>query len=206
MRIKTSYAEYYRAIGNERLTREVLELLSRLEQIAQARYAGGLVPQQDAIRAQVEQTGMRLELVGFENETRQSRARLNGLLGRDAAAPLADPQELQPRPAVSPVDAATLAERARAKKLSVDDVQGGTFTITNPGIFGSLFGTPIINQPQVGILGVGAAIRTGIDYARTNQFDVVAILSGDDHLLSLRVSVPVYSPAEFLELLERTSS
>jgi 2-oxoglutarate dehydrogenase E2 component (dihydrolipoamide succinyltransferase) len=49
-----------------------------------------------------------------------------------------------------------LAERARAKKLAPDDVQGGTFTITNPGIFGSLFGTPIINQPQVGILGVGA--------------------------------------------------
>jgi pyruvate dehydrogenase E2 component (dihydrolipoamide acetyltransferase) len=49
-----------------------------------------------------------------------------------------------------------LAERARGKKLSPDDVQGGTFTITNPGIFGSLFGTPIINQPQVGIMGVGA--------------------------------------------------
>jgi pyruvate dehydrogenase E2 component (dihydrolipoamide acetyltransferase) len=48
-----------------------------------------------------------------------------------------------------------LAERARAKKLKVDEVQGGTFTITNPGVFGSLFGTPIINQPQVGILGVG---------------------------------------------------
>ena len=42
-RIKTSYAEYYRAVGNERLTREVLELLSSLEQIAQTRYAGGLV-------------------------------------------------------------------------------------------------------------------------------------------------------------------
>jgi pyruvate dehydrogenase E2 component (dihydrolipoyllysine-residue acetyltransferase) len=49
-----------------------------------------------------------------------------------------------------------LAERARSKKLTPDDVQGGTFTITNPGIFGSLFGTPIINQPQVGIMGVGA--------------------------------------------------
>ncbi|MBI2933724.1 MAG: dihydrolipoyllysine-residue succinyltransferase [Planctomycetes bacterium] len=48
-----------------------------------------------------------------------------------------------------------LAERARAKKLSVDDVQGGTFTITNPGVFGGLFGTPIINQPQVAIMGVG---------------------------------------------------
>ncbi len=48
-----------------------------------------------------------------------------------------------------------LAERARGKKLKVDEVQGGTFTITNPGVFGSLFGTPIINQPQVAILGVG---------------------------------------------------
>jgi 2-oxoglutarate dehydrogenase E2 component (dihydrolipoamide succinyltransferase) len=48
-----------------------------------------------------------------------------------------------------------IAERARTKKLRVDEVQGGTFTITNPGIFGSLFGTPIINQPQVAILGTG---------------------------------------------------
>ena len=48
-----------------------------------------------------------------------------------------------------------LGERARTKRLSPDDVQGGTFTITNPGIFGGLFGLPIINQPQVAILGVG---------------------------------------------------
>jgi len=48
------------------------------------------------------------------------------------------------------------ADRARSKRLSVDDVQGGTFTITNPGSFGGLFGLPIINQPQVAILGVGA--------------------------------------------------
>ncbi|MGA3323183.1 MAG: dihydrolipoamide acetyltransferase family protein [Terriglobia bacterium] len=48
-----------------------------------------------------------------------------------------------------------LADRARSKRLSVDDVQGGTFTVTNPGIFGGLFGLPIINQPQVAILGVG---------------------------------------------------
>jgi pyruvate dehydrogenase E2 component (dihydrolipoamide acetyltransferase) len=49
-----------------------------------------------------------------------------------------------------------LAARARAKKLSPEEVQEGTFTITNPGVFGSLMGTPIINQPQVAILGVGA--------------------------------------------------
>jgi pyruvate dehydrogenase E2 component (dihydrolipoamide acetyltransferase) len=49
-----------------------------------------------------------------------------------------------------------LGERARTKKLSPDEVQKGTFTITNPGVFGSVIGTPIINQPQVAILCVGA--------------------------------------------------
>ena len=48
-----------------------------------------------------------------------------------------------------------LAVRARNKQLKPDEVAGGTFTVTNPGVFGSLFGTPIINQPQVAILGVG---------------------------------------------------
>jgi 2-oxoglutarate dehydrogenase E2 component (dihydrolipoamide succinyltransferase) len=48
-----------------------------------------------------------------------------------------------------------LAERARTKKLNPDEVQGGTYTITNPGIFGGLYGLPIINQPQVAILGMG---------------------------------------------------
>jgi 2-oxoglutarate dehydrogenase E2 component (dihydrolipoamide succinyltransferase) len=50
---------------------------------------------------------------------------------------------------------ADLAARARAKQLKPEEVQGGTFTITNPGVFGALFGMPIINQPQVAILGVG---------------------------------------------------
>ena len=48
-----------------------------------------------------------------------------------------------------------LAERARSKKLKPDEVQGGTFSITNHGTSGSLLATPIINQPQAGILGIG---------------------------------------------------
>ena len=49
-----------------------------------------------------------------------------------------------------------LAERARGRKhLKPEEIQGGTFTVTNPGVFGSLFGMPIISQPQVAILGVG---------------------------------------------------
>jgi len=51
---------------------------------------------------------------------------------------------------------ADVAARAREKKLKPEDVQGGTFTITNPGVFGALFGMPIISQPQVAIVGVGA--------------------------------------------------
>src|SRR5678815_3696298 len=50
---------------------------------------------------------------------------------------------------------ADVAERARTKRLSPDEVHGGTFTITNPGQFGAQFGMPIIHQPQVAILGVG---------------------------------------------------
>jgi pyruvate dehydrogenase E2 component (dihydrolipoamide acetyltransferase) len=55
-----------------------------------------------------------------------------------------------------------LAARARSKKLNPDDVRAGTFTITNPGIFGALYGLPLINQPQVAILGVGAIEKRAI--------------------------------------------
>jgi 2-oxoglutarate dehydrogenase E2 component (dihydrolipoamide succinyltransferase) len=54
---------------------------------------------------------------------------------------------------------ADLAERARTKKLMPDDVQGGTFTITNPGGFGTFHGTPVISQPQAGILGTYALVK-----------------------------------------------
>ncbi len=54
---------------------------------------------------------------------------------------------------------ADLGSRSRTKKLVPDDVMDGTFSITNYGVFGSLFGTPIINQPEVGILGVGAVTK-----------------------------------------------
>jgi pyruvate dehydrogenase E2 component (dihydrolipoamide acetyltransferase) len=55
-----------------------------------------------------------------------------------------------------------LAARARTKKLNPEEVQGGTFTITNPGIFGALYGLPLINQPQVAILGVGSIEKRAV--------------------------------------------
>jgi hypothetical protein len=74
-----------RAIGNERLTTEVLELLTRLEQESRRLAdAGGWCLNRTAIRAQLEQTALRLELVGLRTRKRQSKARLNGLLARDA--------------------------------------------------------------------------------------------------------------------------
>jgi pyruvate dehydrogenase E2 component (dihydrolipoamide acetyltransferase) len=68
-----------------------------------------------------------------------------------------------------------LAARARAKKLSPEEVQEGTFTITNPGVFGSLMGTPIINQPQVAILGVGAIEKRPKILPGTDGEDTIAI-------------------------------
>ncbi|GMU67402.1 MAG: hypothetical protein AMXMBFR36_36760 [Acidobacteriota bacterium] len=68
-----------------------------------------------------------------------------------------------------------LADRARSKKLSPDEVKGGTFTITNPGVFGSLFGTPVINQPQVAILGVGAIEKRPVVITDADGCDTIAI-------------------------------
>ena len=52
-----------------------------------------------------------------------------------------------------------LGQRAKKNQLKPDEIQGGTYTMTNLGSFGNLFGTPIINQPQVAILGVGAIVK-----------------------------------------------
>ncbi len=70
-----------------------------------------------------------------------------------------------------------LADRARAKKLMPDEVAGGTFTITNPGVFGGLFGTPIINQPQVAILCVGTIEKRPKVITTDDGDDVIAIRS-----------------------------
>ena len=68
-----------------------------------------------------------------------------------------------------------LAEKARNKALDFDDIQGGTFTITNVGVFGNLFGTPIINQPQVAILGTGVIEKRPVVVQDNLGNDVIAI-------------------------------
>lgn len=67
-----------------------------------------------------------------------------------------------------------LAFRSRNKKLTPDDISGGTFTITNYGVFGTIFGTPIINQPEVAIVGVGAVIKRPV-VIEVDGMDTIAI-------------------------------
>ena len=118
MRLRTAFAQYYLAAHNERITGELLELVTRLEQVAQARYAGGLAPQQDAIRAQLEQTALRGELIAVGNEKRQLQARINALLGRPPAAELAQPRAL-PVVAAAALEPRTLATRVREGNATV---------------------------------------------------------------------------------------
>jgi len=68
-----------------------------------------------------------------------------------------------------------LADRARAKQLKPDEISGGTFTITNPGVYGDVFGLPIINQPQVAIQGIGAIVKRPVVITAPDGTDSIAI-------------------------------
>jgi pyruvate/2-oxoglutarate dehydrogenase complex dihydrolipoamide acyltransferase (E2) component len=99
-----------------------------------------------------------------------------------------------------------LATRARSKKLVPDDILGGTFSITNPGLFGSLHSNPIINQPQVAILSVGAiikrpvviagdiAIRPLIQIGLTFDHRVIDGEGGAKFLADLKQEIESYAP------------
>ena len=114
-RIKVNFAQLYFVHRNLQLSREILDLMSRLEKVAQIRYAGGLAAQQDVIRAQVEQTNMHNELIALETEQHHLRARLNALLARPSTAPLQEPAQLRKLPAPATLDFATLEERMRSR-------------------------------------------------------------------------------------------
>ena len=72
---------------------------------------------------------------------------------------------------------ADLAERTRTNKISPDELGGGTFTLTNTGSRGALFDTPIINQPQVGILGTGAVVKRPVVITDPNLGETIAVRS-----------------------------
>jgi outer membrane protein, heavy metal efflux system len=112
-RIKTAYALDYALARQVALTREVIELVARLEDISRSRYAGGLSGQQDVVRLRVERSTLEAELIQLENEHHHAQVRINGLLARSAHAELAEPQMLRPLPASASLDYTALAERLR---------------------------------------------------------------------------------------------
>lgn len=111
-RVKTTHAQRYFLFHTKRLAQELLDLTNRLADVTQVRYAGGLAMQQDAIRAQVEQTAMQTELVALDGELRQADARLNALLARPSDAPLATPERLPEVPVAANLQAEVLMARA----------------------------------------------------------------------------------------------
>lgn len=125
MRIKTTYARYRQASESLAQSRGLLELINRLEAVAQARYAGGLAAQQDVIRAQVERTSMSSDVAMLEHELHAASVRLNGLLVRPSDAPLADPVGDPALPSLARLDAAALRARvlARNPQLAAEDAR-----------------------------------------------------------------------------------
>lgn len=124
-KIKSNYAQYYYLSSNEKLLRETLTLMRMLEQVAQTRYANGLGFQQDVIRAQLEQTDLKTELLDLSNMRHHLHGRLNALLSRPDMAELAQPEQLQPMPVAAKLDHALLAEKLRARnpQLRIADAQ-----------------------------------------------------------------------------------
>jgi pyruvate dehydrogenase E2 component (dihydrolipoamide acetyltransferase) len=78
---------------------------------------------------------------------------------------------------------ADLAERARAKKLKPEEASGSTFTLTNPGVFGGEYGTPIINQPEAAILAIGGLKKEPVVLTDAEGNDTIAIRSMQQHCL-----------------------
>lgn len=109
--IKQAYAQHFLHRASLQYGRENLDLLGQLEQIAQVRYAGGLVPQQDVIRAQTERTALRGELAMLEGDDAQMGTRIRALLGRPEGVQLSPPERLRKLPPPAQLDAAVLEAR-----------------------------------------------------------------------------------------------
>lgn len=149
MRAKTAYSQYWYAAQAQRVTESLRGVMTNLEQVARARYASGLTPQQDVIRAQTELTGLLSDTVMLGSERRQAAARLNGILARPADAPLAEPRELRPLPQRA-FDFATLTKAAseRSPQLAVNSAQ----------ITAAERNAQLMRKSRVPDLGVGVSV------------------------------------------------
>lgn len=112
--IKSAYAQYYYVAGSQKIMGDLLDLVIQMEKVARVRYANGLAAQQDAVRAQVEETSIKTELVALDNSRRQVEVRLNAMLSRPATEPLATPQVLRNIPStISLANQTALEDRVR---------------------------------------------------------------------------------------------
>ncbi len=109
-KIKSAYAMHYSLTDSIRLTRQTQDLSRNLEQVARTRYANGIGSQQEVIRAQLEQSDLRMTLIELENEQHHVHSRINTLLSRPAQAELAEPVALRP----AALDVAALEDKLRA--------------------------------------------------------------------------------------------
>ena len=112
--IRTRQLQRWFLVRDAGVLAEMAALLASLEHTAQARYANGLAAQQDVIRAQLEQTGVRNQQIALAGEQRRLEAELNTLLGRPAREPLLEPAGIAPLPPVDALDFARLAGRVDA--------------------------------------------------------------------------------------------
>ncbi len=120
--IKQTYARHFLHQASLQYGRENLELLAQLERITQVRYANGLVPQQDVIRAQTERTALQSELALLDGDNDQAAARIRALLGQPANLRLLPPERLRRLPSPAQLDPATLTARLveRNPRLAAD--------------------------------------------------------------------------------------
>jgi outer membrane protein TolC len=148
-RAKVAYSQYWYTAQAQHVTESLRALMADLEQIARARYGGGLAPQQDVIKAQTELTSLRTDLIMLASERRQAAARLNGVLARPADAPLAEPRTLRPLPQRA-LDFAALTRAAadRSPALAVNQAQ----------IAAAERNARLMRASRIPDLGVGAAV------------------------------------------------
>ena len=114
-KIKSDYAMYYYLSNSQRITHATLDLMASLEQVAQARYSNGLGAQQDVIRAQLEQSSLRSELLDLEKEQHHVQTRLNASIARPTMMALAEPAQLRLLPTTALLAYPALEEKLRVR-------------------------------------------------------------------------------------------
>lgn len=224
MRIKTAYARYQQTTASLAQLRDILDLIDRLESVAQVRYAGGLAPQQDAIRAQVERTAMRSDIVMLEADLAATRARLNGLLARASDAPLAPPHDDGALPSLSRVDLAALRERvlARNPQLKADAARIRAAERNKDAVYANRYPeftlgvAPIQMRDRIAMWELMFEVNIPLQQAsrRADEREALSMLAAaqarreaavNDLLSQLGENVAAYQAAHRVETLTRTS-